>query len=122
MNPPIAMTGLPPLASSSGAALRDPVTAAPHRVVVFSSDLTIADGVPVPPDPPSAKAPPVPLVWRSPLVPAVPSWAACSLWLAGGADVLARPGTGGTAMKRPSVPGATLAARRLSGFCSSCPL
>src|ERR1700722_10325220 len=59
VNPPIAITALPPLASSRLAALFDPSTAAAQRVVVFSSALSSADEVPAPrglppPKPPSA--------------------------------------------------------------------
>src|SRR5580693_9825081 len=57
VNPPIAMTALPPLASSRLAALLDPSTAAAQRVVVFSSALSRADDVPTPPGLPPPKPP-----------------------------------------------------------------
>src|ERR1700729_1936330 len=60
VNPPIAITALPPLASSRLAALLDPSTAAAQRVVVFSSALSSADDGPappgLPPPPPGAPA------------------------------------------------------------------
>src|ERR1700731_224342 len=51
VNPPIAMTAFPPLASSRLAALFDPSTAAAQRVVGFSSALSSADDEPAPPPP-----------------------------------------------------------------------
>src|ERR1700722_1089442 len=53
VNPPIAITALPPLASSRLAALFDPSTAAAQRVVVFSSAFSSADEVPAPAGPPA---------------------------------------------------------------------
>src|SRR5258708_5477842 len=57
VNPPIAMTALPPLASSRLAALFEPSTAAAQRVVVFSSAWSSADERPAPPGPPPPKPP-----------------------------------------------------------------
>src|ERR1700728_2581399 len=75
VNPPMAMTALPPLASSRLAALFDPSTAAAQRVVVFFSAAVSADDALAPPGaapPKPAPAPPEVREGRFPPVPPSP--------------------------------------------------
>src|SRR6202044_3841899 len=88
VNPPMAMTAWPPLASSRLAALCDPCTAAAHRVVVFSSALTSAEEVLTPPAPPAAPPGAAP-AW--PDADASRPAPACPLPPCGGPDVPSPP-------------------------------